>query len=78
MYSSSGEAQTFLHDEQRLVLRQSFEEEPYPSQDTLKSLCEMIGESERKVIMWFGNQRKKEREKKIKISTESKYINNTW
>ena len=77
MYLSSGEAVTFFSVEQRLVLRQSFEKEPYPSQDTLKNLSEMVGESKQKVKRWFDNERKKKKHKSIKESTESKYMFNT-
>ena len=57
---------------QRSLLRKSFSKETYPSQDTLRNLSQMVGLSKHQVYQWFCNERRNERNKKIKLSGKGK------
>ena len=74
MYISSGEthSRSLLSEKQSSVLMESFVKDPYPTWDTLRNVSEVIGLSEQKVYRWFDEERSKERDNKIKISTERK------
>ena len=66
-YSRSG-----LSEKELSLLKESFAKDPYPSRDTLRNISEIVGQSELRVYRWFNEERRKERDKKIKLSTESK------
>ena len=42
-----------LDDNQRSVLKESFAKHPYPNQDTLRNLSDVLGVDKRKLHNWF-------------------------
>ena len=49
----------YLDKNQLLVLRESFENDIYPTADTIRSLSDSLGLSRPQVTIWFRNERVK-------------------
>ena len=62
-------------DNQRLVLKESFAKDPYPTQDTIKILSDVLGVDKRKVRRWFSSERCRLRKKKVPFPTQCKLSN---
>lgn len=50
-------ARVVLSDEQKHILRSAYEDESYPSTDTVNTLARQLGLSVRTVVNWFHNRR---------------------
>ena len=62
--SKSSQKRYFDHN-QISLLKQYFAQDPYPKQDTLKSLSDMLGVHKMKVYNWFYRKRAKSTRNKL-------------
>ena len=54
-----------FNNDQISVLKESFARDPYPKQDTLRNLSDVLGVHKRKVYNWFYKKRKNIKKEEI-------------
>ena len=61
-----------INDEQRSVLKQSFADETYPSEDTIQKLSKQLGLKKILLYIWFRNERNKLRKRESRLLPKCK------
>ena len=70
MGSSRRKSRRMLYASEKLMLKQSFTNNAYPTRDTVKNISEALGFSTRKVKYWLRRERLKRT--KIQVATSCK------
>ena len=62
--SKLSQTQRYFDHNEISLLKQCFAKDPYPKQNMIKSLSDVLGVDKRKVYRWFIRERLKSRRKK--------------